>query len=1080
MLLNPVLYTKIMPPPRHARAMSRPRVVSALFQALEYRLTVLQAGAGYGKSVALADVAAEFSPVIWYQVGEEDNDPLVFLLHLCHAVARALPGIESLPVHFLEAWDGTQGPLPWRPVVDEILNALTVHLKTSALLVIDDAQQITDGAETQAVDILDRLIGRAPALLHVLLSGRSTITLPTLSRWHSQGEALFLDQSLLAFNLAETAELFKTHYGVDLTSDEVQALHTYAEGWPIALQLIWQNLRNQPDVIDFTSRWPVNSLDALFDVLAREVFERQPEDIRHFLLVTATLRELLPEVCDALRSAINPTGPLVSDSAAMLSYLKRQDLFVVETAGGGLRYHHVFHNFLRQQALPEQRKNWQRAAAAYFLKQKKNEPAIYHLLEAEMWPEVADLLDAYAPALLGAGRLDTLAACLSALPAETLQQHPSLIFSLGDLARLRSRFEEALGWYAQAETLWRSRGQQDGIARSLRGQARVYLDTVNPTRAEELLEQALRLSDGFDDRESQVRLLELLAENKLNAGRVNEAEQLRLKADALRLEGPANSQLQFRVWLRTGRLREAQMGLENRSQAEKREPVQTPRAHRETELLLALIYAFTGQSQQAYQAAMEGTRRGDELKSPFITAVGQMRQGHALMLLGGAENFLLAREQYQKSIQISRSLAVPRLRVESGWGMCRSYGYLGDLTQAQQYAREAIEIATQAGDEWIASLTRLAMGASLSLAARYEAAEEWLNRAAAGFQECSDSFGRSAARVWLAYGFLKQKQTQRLESILPETLSVCRLNQYDFLFTRPSFLGPSDERIFTPLLLLARQKGWQADYAAHLLEALGLPGLEFHPGYQLRAQTLGIFQVWRGLESVLPNAWRREKARQMFQILLTYHHVPLERDQIGEFLWPEADPLTLQRNFKITLNTLYQALEPERDPGSESAFIARDGTSYFLRPTADVWLDSAEFIRQARQALRSAPEETDDLQRAVSLYQGQYLPDALYEPWAAEERERLTALFLETADQLAERWLKQSQYLPVIDLCQRILAQDNCWERAYRHLMLAYSKLGDRGQVGRAYQRCVQTLRQELDVSPSSETEELYKVVSGK
>ena len=40
--------------------------------------------------------------------------------------------------------------------------------------------------------------------------------------------------------------------------------------------------------------------------------------------------------------------------------------------------------------------------------------------------------------------------------------------------------------------------------------------------------------------------------------------------------------------------------------------------------------------------------------------------------------------------------------------------------------------------------------------------------------------------------------------------------------------------------------------------------------------------------------------------------------------------------------------------------------------------------------------------------------------------------------------------------------------------MLAYDRLGDRGQVGRAYQRCVQALREELDISPSPETRELY------
>jgi DNA-binding SARP family transcriptional activator len=1067
MLSTPVLRTKIIPPPRPGRVLPRPRVTEALLQALEYRLTLLQAEAGYGKSTALVELPECFRPLIWYQVGEEDGDPLVFLLHLCHATAYALPEIAGLPLSFLEGWDGSQGPLPWRIVVDQLLNALSLSLQGPALLVIDDAHLLTEGGEAQAVHVLDRLIGRAPAQLHVLLAGRPPITLPGLGRLRAQGQVLSLDQTVLAFTAAETAELFGTQYGLELSSEELAALQTYSEGWAIALQLIWQRVRNQQAAFDFSGRWQVDSLETLFDVLAGEVFERQPPDIREFLLITATLRDLPPQACDALRSA--------SDSAAMLAYLKRQDLFVVETAGGVLRYHHIFHNFLRQQTPWEQRQAWHRRAASWFIRQNDAETALYHLLEAQAWQELADLLDTYAAVLLTSGRLDTLATYLAALPPEVLQQHPMLVFALGDLARLHSRFDEALGWYLQSETIWRGRGQHDGVARALRGQARVYLDTVNPARAEELLETSLRLSDGFHDREAQVRLFELLAENKLNAGRVEEAERLRQSAEALRLEGPSNDELLFRVWLRTGRLQEARQRLESRLMAEKREPVPMPRAHRETGLILSLIYSFMGLGEQAYQTACEGTQRGDELKSPFVTAVGLMRQGHALMLLGGAEQYLQARLQYEKSIEISRSLAVSRLRVESGWGLCRSYGYLGDLVQAQHCADEATEIADQAGDAWIASLVRLTMGASLMLAARYEAAEQWLNRAVMGFQECSDPFGRSAARLWLAFGHARQGRIERLAQILPEVLMTCQANSYDFLFTRPSLLGERDEHTFAPLLLIARQQGWAVTYVGQLLEAMGLAGLEFHPGYVLRVQTLGGFQVWRGAELVPANGWRREKARQLFQILLTYRHEFLERDQICEWLWPEADPLSAQRNFKSTLNALYQVLEPERTSGAESAFILREGSSYRLRPGADVRLDAEQFLRALRAVPRQTDGELDGLQMALRLYQGEYLPGALYETWAAEERERLATIFLEAADRTVELLLGQQRYAEAVDVALRLLTQDNCWERAYRHLMLAYAGLGDRGQVGRTYRRCVQVLRQELDVDPAPETQQLYQ-----
>jgi DNA-binding SARP family transcriptional activator len=763
----------------------------------------------------------------------------------------------------------------------------------------------------------------------------------------------------------------------------------------------------------------------------------------------------------------------------MLAYLRRQDLFVVETAGDALRYHHIFHNFLRQQASTDQRRDWNLLAAGYFRANQNPETAIYHLLEAQAWDEVADVLDAFSTSLLSTGRLDTLSAYLDTLPPEILHQHPTLVFTLGELARLHSRFDEAQGWYKQSETLWRARGQQDGVARALRGQARVYLDTVNPSKAEQLLEDAIRLSDGFEDREAQVRLYELLAENKLNAGNADEAERLLQRAESLRTEGPSNEQLWFRVLVRTGRLTEARRALEEQAEAEKHDPVKTPRAHRETLFLLSLIYSFIGSGVQAYKSAIDGTQRGDELKSPFMIAVGHLRQGHALMLREAdpdpTEAYSQARAQFEKSVEISRTLAMPRLLIEADWGLCRVSGYQSDLIAAQSYAQEAIELANQYGDEWVASLTRLTLGASLALAARYEAAEEWLNRAVLGFQECSDTFGSTAARLWLGYGYSKQKQVERLERTLPKVLSASRSGGYGFLFTRPSLLGAPDERIFIPLLIAARNNGWESSYASQLLEEVGLPGIDFHPGYQLKISTLGTFQVWRGKEAIPANGWRREKARHLFQLLLTYRHTPLDRDQICEHLWPEVDSATAQRNFKIMLNALYQVLEPEREPGSDSAFVLREGTRYSLRPNADVWLDADHFVDMVRQAERASSPDLNLLRSAVTLYKGEYLPDTLYETWAAEERERLSTLFLESADRLTELYFEQERYDEAIELSQRILSQDNCWERAYRHQMLAYDRLGDRGQVGRTYQRCVQTLRKELDVSPAPETEKLYQ-----
>ena len=56
-----------------------------------------------------------------------------------------------------------------------------------------------------------------------------------------------------------------------------------------------------------------------------------------------------------------------------------------------------------------------------------------------------------------------------------------------------------------------------------------------------------------------------------------------------------------------------------------------------------------------------------------------------------------------------------------------------------------------------------------------------------------------------------------------------------------------------------------------------------------------------------------------------------------------------------------------------------------------------------------------------------------------------------------------------------ILARDPCWERAYRVMMTAHTRLGNRSLAMRCYQRCVEALRSELEVEPSPATTALYR-----
>ncbi len=250
----------------------------------------------------------------------------------------------------------------------------------------------------------------------------------------------------------------------------------------------------------------------------------------------------------------------------------------------------------------------------------------------------------------------------------------------------------------------------------------------------------------------------------------------------------------------------------------------------------------------------------------------------------------------------------------------------------------------------------------------------------------------------------------------------------------------------------------------------------------LAIQTLGHFRVWRPDRTEVSTAdWDREKARTLFQYLITRRRALTPKERIAFDLWPHLDDERADRDFKVALNAVLKALEPDRPPRAESRFILREGTAYGLvRSLYDVDADRFnDLISVAARAETSDPERAvTDYRAAVDLYSGDYLPDAIYADWASAERERLLTLYLSSASRLAELLLERRQDQEAIALAEAVLSRDPCWEEAYRILMHAHQHRGNRPQAVRAYQRCVRALRDELDLEPMPETERLFRKIT--
>ena len=87
-------------------------------------------------------------------------------------------------------------------------------------------------------------------------------------------------------------------------------------------------------------------------------------------------------------------------------------------------------------------------------------------------------------------------------------------------------------------------------------------------------------------------------------------------------------------------------------------------------------------------------------------------------------------------------------------------------------------------------------------------------------------------------------------------------------------------------------------------------------------------------------------------------------------------------------------------------------------------------------------------------------------------------MYLDIVDRLSEYYVQQGEYTAAIALCQKVLAQDNCYEEAHRRLMQCYLAQGQRHLAVRQYQACVEALKEELDLTASEEIVALYRRIT--
>jgi DNA-binding SARP family transcriptional activator len=271
-------------------------------------------------------------------------------------------------------------------------------------------------------------------------------------------------------------------------------------------------------------------------------------------------------------------------------------------------------------------------------------------------------------------------------------------------------------------------------------------------------------------------------------------------------------------------------------------------------------------------------------------------------------------------------------------------------------------------------------------------------------------------------------------------------------------LGPAVHRQFRA----AAQAGDGAVAAgsARLLAVLPAP-----PRHRTGIEVLGTVRLTRDGVLVDPPELRRARVRQLLSLLVL--HPVLRREQAVDLLWPGLGPVEAARNMRVTLTHLRRLLEPDRSGGDASYHLRTDAEAIRLvrseSLTADLW--TVELLAAAADRARAdgdSDRAADLLGQAVARWSGDPVPDlhTVQDPATAAEVDRLRDRHVRDLLTLGELRLVAGDPAEAGTLADRALALEPFDARGHRLTLAAALHSRSPGRTAAARRRVLAALRQ--------------------
>ncbi|MCX7711822.1 MAG: LuxR C-terminal-related transcriptional regulator [Clostridia bacterium] len=416
-----LIKTKMNYPTLRSKLVKRPRLQEKLNGVLDYRLVLITAPAGFGKTTLLASwlnvIQKKGLMTAWVSLDEDDDNPELFWSYVGMSFYKINDEAKKV-IETMTSFYPKSDPLCKR-WISHLINDVS-NQDTELIIILDDFHAVNDPAIMEGMRFL---LKNMPPNMHMVISSRSVPDLG-IARLRASDSVLEINQTDLNFTSEESQEFLTKVMGTDLPKEKLSYLKTEAEGWAAGLQIAALSIQNSQGTALDEKQFSNHRF--VFEYLADEVFCRLDEEVKRFLLFSSVLEQFSAELCDDLMNTKNSRG--------MIEKIESMNLFLMglDSEKTWFRLHNLFRNFLVSRLKTEyegmEYQLYDKAAQWYECRQQVSK-AVVNYIKAKKFEKAVQLIDKVSGEILCKGEAKLLHRWNQMLPENVVLNNSRLILN---------------------------------------------------------------------------------------------------------------------------------------------------------------------------------------------------------------------------------------------------------------------------------------------------------------------------------------------------------------------------------------------------------------------------------------------------------------------------------------------------------------------------------------------------------------------------------------------------------------------------------------------------------------------------